>query len=402
MKYRYVARTKSGELQTGFVESASKETAFNTLSGHDLFVLSIDEPRPAAWYTPFIEYFKRVRQIDVAIFTRQFATLLEAGIPLGDCLKNLYRQTANPILREVIFEIANDIDAGLSLSQAIGKHGNVFSEFYVNLIRSAEVTGRVESVMKFLADYLEHEHIMRVKIRSALIYPAFVVALFIIVGGILVGVVFPQIAPIFEESGVVLPLPTRVLLGAGNFLADWWLAVIIITLIFLALIIDYARSKEGRVVFDELSVKLPLVGDLFKKAYIARFAESTSVLIKGGIPITQAMEIASHTVGNFLYREALHEAAEGIRRGELMSQIFERVPEYFPPMVSQMIGVGESTGKLDEMMERIALFYSREVDEATSNLVELIQPALMVVIGVLTGLLFAAILLPIYNLVQAF
>jgi type IV pilus assembly protein PilC len=389
-------------LQTGFVEAGTREAAFTTLSGHDLFVLSIEEPREATWLTSLLDYFKRVRQIDVAVFTRQFATLLEAGIPLSDALKSLYRQTRNPILREVVFEISGDIDAGLSLSQAMARHETVFSEFYINLLRSAEVTGRVESVMGFLADYLEKEHILRTKVRSALIYPAFVVVLFFIVGGILVGVVFPQISPIFEEAGVELPFTTRVLLSLGGFVREWWLAIIIITLIFLGLVVDYARSREGRLVFDELAIKLPVLGNLFKKMYVARFAESASVLIKGGIPVTQAIEISSHTVGSAVYREALHEASEGIRRGELLSALIEKGGELFPPMVSQMIAVGESTGKLDDMLDRMAGFFTREVDDAVSNLVELIQPALMVVIGVLTGLLFASILLPIYNLVQAF
>lgn len=402
MKFRYVARTKVGELQTGFVEAGTREAAFTTLSGHDLFVLSIEEPREATWISSLIDYFKRVRQIDVAVFTRQFATLLEAGIPLSDALKSLYRQTRNPILREVVFEISGDIDAGLSLSQAMARHETVFSEFYVNLLRSAEVTGRVESVMGFLADYLEKEHILRTKVRSALIYPIFVLVLFFIVGGILVGVVFPQISPIFEEAGVDLPFTTRALLSLGGFVREWWLAIIIITLIFLGLIVDYARSREGRIVFDELAIKLPVLGNLFKKMYVARFAESASVLIKGGIPVTQAIEISSHTVGSAVYREALHEASEGIRRGELLSALIEKGGELFPPMVSQMIAVGESTGKLDDMLDRMAGFFTREVDDAVSNLVELIQPALMVVIGVLTGLLFASILLPIYNLVQAF
>ncbi len=402
MKFRYVARTKTGESQTGFVEAISREAGFNTLTSHDLFVLSIEEPRSASWYSTVIDFFKRVRQIDIAIFTRQFSTLLQAGIPLSDSLKSLYRQTSNPILREVVFEVSADIDAGLSMSQAMAKHETIFSEFYINLLRSAEVTGRVESVMGFLADYLEKQHIVQTKVRSALIYPAFVIVLFLVVGGILIGVVFPQIGPIFIESNVELPLVTRILLSAGTFLSQWWLAVLVIMGIFIVLVVDYLRSKEGRVVFDAVAIKLPVLGILFKKVYIARFAESANVLIRGGIPITQAIEISSHTVGSYVYQEALHEAAEGIRRGELLSQILESDEELFPPMVSQMIAVGESTGKLDEMLSRLAAFYEREVDDMVSNLVELIQPALMVIVGVFTGLLFASILLPIYNLVQAF
>jgi len=372
------------------------------LSGHDLYVLSIEAEHAATFLTNIADYFRRVKLLDVAIFTRQFSTMLEAEIPLGDTLKSLYRQTSNPILRETIFEISSDIDAGLSLSQALGRHGNVFDIFYVNLVRSAEVTGRVEEVMGFLADYLEKEHLLRSKVKNALIYPAFVVGLFVVVAGILIGVVFPQIGPIFEESGVQLPLPTRILIGAGNFLANWWFAVVIVAVIFIAMIVDYARSREGKIVIDQVSVKLPVFGQLFVKTYVARFAEAVNVLIRGGIPIAQAIEISADTIGSDVYREALKEAAAGIRRGELMSATLEKNETYFPAIVSQMIAVGESTGKLDDMLKRLATFYTREVDDLVTNLVELIQPALMVVVGVLTGLLFASLLLPLYSLVRAF
>lgn len=402
MKFNYVARTKTGELQTGTVEGINKEGAFAVLKSHDLFLLSLEEPQEKRWYSSFLDYFRRIKQVDLAVFTRQFSTVLQAGIPLGDALKNLYRQTRNATLKEMIFEMNADIDSGLSLSQTLARHSNVFSEFYINLVRSAEVTGRIEEVMGFLADYLEKEHIIRSKVRNALIYPTIVIALFFAVGAILIGVVFPQIGPIFEESGVTLPLVTRILLGTGTFLSEWWLAVIVVIIILIIILIDYSRSKEGRLVFDELSVKLPIVGQLFRKMYVSRFAEATNVLMRGSIPVTQAIEIASHTVGNVVYREILHDAADAIRRGELLSKVLEAQEEYFPPIVSQMVGIGEATGKLDEMFVRIAAFYSREVDDMVGNLVELIQPALMIVVGVMTGLLFASILLPIYNLVQRF
>ncbi len=402
MKYRYSARTKSGELQVGFVESISKEAALNILSSHDLFVLSIESIERPAWYNGLVNFFNRIKRQDLVIFTRQFATMLEASIPLGDSLKSLYRQTKNGILREAIFEISSDISAGLSLSQALERHSNIFSEFYINLIRSAEVTGRVEEAMKFLADYLEKEMGLLTKVRNALIYPVFVVVLFIVTGGILMGVVFPQIEPIFQESNIALPMVTQIFLAAGHFLANWWLAIILVFIILLILVIDYFRTEEGKVVFDQLAINTPIFGNLFKKVYVARFAEAASVLIKGGIPIAQAIEISGHTIGSILYRDALHEAAESLRRGELLSQALEQRENFFPPLVSQMVAVGENTGRLDEMFDRISIFYTRDVDSLVSSLVELIQPALILFIGALVGLLFASILLPIYNLVQVF
>lgn len=386
----------------GFAEGITKEAALNNLHSHDLYVLSIEGSDEAPWHQRITRFVNRVRRVDLMVFTRQFATMLEASIPLSDALKALYRQTRNPLLREAVFEIAGDIDSGLALSQALERQGHVFSEFYINLIKSAEVTGRVQESMLFLADYLEKENVLIGKIRNAMIYPVFVVVLFFVASGILMGVVFPQIEPIFKDAEVPLPAITRFFLAAGNFVASWWLGIVIVLIIGIAFLIEYLRSDEGRVVYDEIVMSVPVLGKLLQQSYVARFGEATSVLVKGGIPIAQAIETAGHTVGSLVYRDALHEVADEVRRGELLSRALEGQERYFPPLVSQMVAVGENTGRLDEMLGRVSQFYTREVDSLVSNLVELIQPTLMVVIGALVGLLFASILLPIYNLVQVF
>src|SRR3989344_3104060 len=402
MKFKYSARTKTGEMQAGFIEAINKESAFNTLSGHNLFILSLEAEAKKGGLDEIFSFLNRVKKKDLVIFTRQFATLLEAEIPLSDALKTLYAQTKNAKLKETIFEISSDIDAGLSLSQALERHGKVFSEFYINLIRSAEVTGRVQESMIFLADYLEKDMALMGRIRNALIYPAFVILLFIAVVGILLVVVFPQLKPIFEDTGVDLPFVTKILLGSGDFLLSWWWAIAAILGVGGLALIDYLRTEEGKIVLDNFLIKLPLLGPLFQKLYVARFAQSAQVLIKGGIPVAQAIEISGHTVDSAVYREALKQVADGVRRGELLSQAIAGNTEVFPPLLSQMTAVGESTGRLDDMLDRIAIFYSREVDSTVGNLVELIQPAVMVAIGVMVGVLFAAVLLPIYDLAQGF
>ncbi|OGG39637.1 hypothetical protein A2127_02200, partial [Candidatus Jorgensenbacteria bacterium GWC1_48_12] len=293
------------------------------------------------------------------------------------------------------------VDAGFSLSQALERHPNVFSEFYVNMVKSAEITGRLSEVLSFLADYLEKQAALVGKVKNALLYPAFVILLFFVVVIIMVSFVLPQITPIFEEAGVELPVFTRALLSAGMFIADWWWAVGIIFLIFLLTVIDYFQTKEGRVVLDELALRLPIIGPLFQRLYIARFAESSRVLIKGGLTIPQAIEISSHTISNAVYRDRLHEASMKIRKGELLSKTLGEMPE-FPPLVSQLIAIGEQTGRLEQLLEKVTDFYTREVDDIVNNLVVLIQPALMVIIGVMVAILFASILLPLYNLSQAF
>lgn len=401
MKFSYKARTKEGELQVGNVEAGTREAAVNVLLGHGLYVLTLDSAGEAKWYGRVLEFFRRVRVTDIMVFTRQFATMLASQVPLSDSLANLYRQTSHPILKETIAEVAGDVDAGFSLSQALERHTGVFSEFYINMVKSAEVTGRLSEVLSFLADYLEKQATLVAKVKNALIYPAIVIGLFLVVVVIMVSFVLPQITPIFEEANIELPTFTRILLSAGQFMSEWWWAVGIIFLLFILVIIDYFQTKEGKVVLDELSLIIPVVGPLFQKLYIARFAESSRVLIKGGLTIPQSIEISSHTIGNAVYRDRLHDVSDRIRKGELLSKALETMPE-FPPLVSQLIAVGEQTGRLEQLLEKITDFYTREVDDIVNNLVTLIQPALMVVIGIMVAILFASILLPIYNLSQAF
>ncbi len=400
MKFRYSARTKTGELQVGNVDAANKDIATSILVGHELYVLSIDKYSEPKWYNDFLFFFKRVRKKDLSLFTRQFSAMLEAKISLSDALNSLYYQTPNSVLKETIYDLSQDITSGLSLSQAMEKHGEVFFDFYINLVQSAEVTGRLEEVMVYLADYLEKEQLLSSKVKTAMIYPAFVVGLSLIVGGVLIGLVFPQIKPLFAESNFELPMLTKIFLGLGDFINHWWIGIIIFCGVFGIILVDYLRSKEGKAILNQLVLFLPVLGNFFKKLYIARFSEVSSVLIKGGIPITQALEIGGHTIGSSFYEEVIHEIVERVRRGEVLSQAFELYEKYFPPIVSQMISVGEQTGKLEEMMQRISNFYSREVENTVSNLTELIQPFVMVFLGLIVGFMFAALLLPIYNLIQ--
>ena len=402
MKFRYNARTQQGELQTGFVEATNREAAAGILTGHNLFVLSLESSEKRHRYDFITGIFNRVKISDLMIFTRQFATLMESKVPLNTVLKTLYKQTNNQILKEAVFQISSDIGAGLSLSQAMERQKGIFSEFYLNMIRSAEITGRLEEAAQFLADYLEKESIWKSKIRSAMIYPVIVIIMFIAVAGIMVVVVFPQIAPVFEETGMDLPVLTKIFLGAGSFIIQWWWAVLLILAIFIFVIADYFHTPEGEAVLDEISVKVPIIGNLFKKLYISRFAESTNILIKGGIPITQAIGISANAIGNVVYRDILLEMAEGVRGGELLSDLLAKNEYYFPILVSQMVAIGEGTGRLDSILSKVSDFYTREVNDALNNLVELIQPILIAGIGVLIGLLFASILIPIYNLAQAF
>ena len=389
-------------MQVGFVEAPTRDVAINILTSHDLFVLSIVSTEKKGVRDKFFQFINRVKTKDMMVFTRQLATLIESEMPLDGALRSLHQQTTNPILQEAVFQITQDVEAGLALSQALERQMPIFSDFYVSMIRSAEVTGRLEEAMLFLAAYMEREAEWKSKIANAMIYPAILFGLFVVVAGIMVVVVFPKIQPVFEESAVELPFISKALLGGGQFVLDWWWVVGLVVAGLIFVIIDYFRSNEGKAVGSDLILVLPVFGDLFRKIYIARFARSMSVLVKGGIPVTQAIEISGDTIGNVVYRDILVAVANGVREGAMLSQLLLSHGKYFPTMVGQMIAIGETTGRLDEMMIKISTFYDNEVNDMMANLSELIQPILILVIGLFIGLLFASILLPIYNLAQSF
>jgi type IV pilus assembly protein PilC len=398
MKFKYQAKTKEGEMQVGLVDAADRDAAAAVLSSHDLFVLSVERTETVRWYDRVGAFFSRVRSKDLIVFTRQFATLLEVQIPLNQALKILTEQTTNSVLKEAILEVSEDVDAGLSLSQAMERQTNVFPSFYVEMIRAAEVTGNMSQVSSFLADYSEKEGALASKASSALIYPAIVLGLFVIVAIIMVTFVFPQLGSVFAQNNVALPWYTQALLDMGKFIQTWWPALLIAVIMLTVVIIDYAGTDEGQAVIDDAKLRLPVLRNVYGPVIMARFGEAAALLLHGGIPVAQALEIMGHMVGNASYREIFHEVAEDVRQGELLSASLAKYPAFFPDLVAQMTAVGESTGKMEEMFTRLGALYTRDADIVTGNLVELIQPILMIGMGILVGLLFASILIPIYRL----
>ena len=401
-KFRYSARNELGEIQAGMVEAASRDLAIKILQENKLYLLSLESLEKKGVWQRISGIFQKVRLKDLMLFMRQLSTLLSAKVALADSLKTLHAQFTNPVLKDVIFDVYTDVDGGLYFSQALSKHPKVFSDFYVNMIRSAEVSGRLEETLLFLADYLEKEMRLTSRVRSAMIYPIFVIAVFIGVMVLIVTVVMPQMRAIFSEVNVQLPFLTRILMGLGSFLSAWGWALLIIIAVLVVFAVRYFRSVEGKPFWDELVVRLPVVGGLIRRISITRFAASTSVLMKGGIPVANSLEIASRVVGNQIYRRLLNETAEQIREGGTISGSLGRYPDYFPPLVTQMVAIGESSGQLGNLLDKISSFYNEEVQNAINSLVELVQPAIIVVLGIFIGLFIAAVLLPIYNLAQVF
>lgn len=401
MKFKYQAKTKEGEEQAGFVDAANREAAITILAGHDLFILSLTEAEKVRWYDRVSSYFGRVKRKDLVVFTRQMAVLMEAQLPLTTVIKTLQDQTVHPILKEAALQIREDIDAGLAFSQALERQNQIFPAYFVSMIRSAEVTGNLDKITGFLADYLEKEATLVGKARSAMVYPLIVVGLFAVVVVIMLTFVFPQIVPVFEQSGVQLPLFTKILLGLGTFLSKWWIGVVFLLLVLVLVALDYLKTPEGEAFKDDLKIRLPIVKRIYIPLTLNRFASTTSMLLRGGVPITQAIEIVGQTIDNVIYRDLLHDIAESVSQGEHLGGAIAKVPDYFPPLVSQMISVGETTGQVDQILVRVGDFYGREADSLVSNLVDLIQPVLMIGIGIMVAVLFASVLLPLYQLTSS-
>jgi len=401
MKFKYQAKTKEGATQVGFVEASNRDSATSILTSHDLFVLSVIADRPPTFLDTLAGLFNRVGRKDLIVFARQLATLLEARLPLNNALKILYEQTGNATLKEAIADVTQDIDAGVSFSQALARQSKVFPDYYIELVRAAEATGNLNEIASFLADYTEKEGDLATKASSALVYPGIVIALFIIVAFILLTFVYPSLGGVFAENGVALPWYTQVLLNTGTFLNKWWVAVVIAVIVLATIAANYFQTDEGKALLDDAKIRLPIVKQIYVPVIMARFGNSAALLVHGGIPIAQSLEIIGHMVGNVLYRDVVHALAEDVRQGSLLSQSIAKYPQYFPPLISQMVAVGETTGKIEEMFTRLSGIYTRQADEITNNLVDLIQPALMIGIGVMVGLLFASILIPIYSLTES-
>jgi len=382
----------------GFVEAGDRDAAVTILTSHELFITKIEEAGRSHWYDRIGSWFGGVKRSDLVIFSRQLATLLEARLSLNKALITLQEQTANPTMREAVFQIAQDVDSGMAFSQALERQSNVFSGFFVSMIRSAEVTGNLDKVAGFLADYEEREQQIASKTISALIYPAVIIGLFVVVGGIMVVFIFPQLMPVFQESGVELPWYSKIFIDTGTFILAWWPAVLIGVGVAVGAALDYFRTPEGAAFLDDMKIRLPGAKKMFIPLTITRFANAATMLIKGGVPVAQAMEIVGETVDNVLYRDVLHEVSQDIREGTPLSAALQKHADFFPILVPQMIAVGEATGQLDQMFSRISAFYNREADTVINNLVDLIQPLVMIIIGVMIGVLFAAVLVPLYKL----
>jgi len=394
--FKYQARTKQGEVRDGTIETSSQEAALNLLQQEDLMVISIEEKAKTGLLQ--MKIGGGVKHKDIVIFSRQMSTLFEAHIPVIESLKTLMGETTKESLKEVLSNISDDVSGGLSLSQALAKHENVFSSFYINLVRSGEESGKLQEVFHYLADYLERTFYLASKAKNALIYPAFILTAFLGVMIVMLVVVIPRLTSIFKETGQEVPFYTQIVIFASDFLRTWGIAILLLVVTAAIFLWRWSQAKAGKEFFNRLQLKIPIIGELYRKLYMARMTDNLHTLIASGIPILRALSITGDIVDNVVYRRALQKAEESVRGGNSISSAFAETPE-IPNLITQMVRIGESSGKLDFILNNISGYYQKEVDSVVENLVALIEPALIIFLGVGVGVLVGSVLVPLYNMV---
>jgi len=401
MKFIYRAKNKQGNVRAGKVEARSLDTAVSILQGYDLIVLEIAPEKKITFLDGIFGTKTRISKKDLAIFMRQFSTLLESQVPLGEALRTLYLQAATPAIKDLVFQLVSDLDSGLPLSKSIEKRSDIFGDFYIEMIKSGEISGRLEEVLSYLADYAEHENDLINKAKSAATYPAFLFGTFMLISVVITVALAPQMISIFEEFGTVPPIGTKILIFIGEFFKNWGILALVFVLGMIWLFLNYFHSVEGRRIGGIYIFKIPVLGEVYKKIYISRFCETAGTLIHGGIPVVTAFEVAGRATGNYIYQKIGYEVANAVKKGESISSILKKDYEYLPPLVSQMVAVGEGTGRLDSILKKVAGYYQKEVGRSFLTMIDLLQPILVVIIGILVAFLVSAVLLPIYQLAQS-
>jgi type II secretory pathway component PulF len=399
MQFNYQARDQNGTLRTGTVEGQTEADAFDILKNHGFIVISIG-PVQKTDILGNLNIFNRVSIKDIVLFSRQLATLIDASVPIVQALQILEFQVSSVTLRKIITELVQKVEAGDSLSSALSQYPKVFSPLYVNLVKSAELSGTLDQAFNYLANQVEKDYDMRSKIISSLTYPAFIVVALIIVGFLMFIYVLPPLVGVLQESDVALPITTQILITITNFVQKFWWLIIILLVGGTVGLRFYAQTFGGKYAIDYLKVKIPFIGGIFQKIYMARFSRNLATLVAGGIPIVKALESVADIIGNQIYHDVIMDTAQQVRNGKSIAIALIDQPE-FPPIVSQMTQIGETTGKLQEILDKLAGFYEKEVNTVLGTLTTLLEPAIMILLGLAVAVMVAGILLPIYNLAGA-
>lgn len=400
MRYSYRVRTRENRSVQGFVEAPNEATAADLLQQRGYTILELAPERAGLFEKDLNQMFSRTKTTDVVAFTRQLSTLVEAQVPLAQAIRTLAQQTEKAVFAKVINDIADEIEGGSSMSDAFAKHPKLFSTFYVKLLRSGEISGRLQQSLLYLADYLERSQAITSKVRNALAYPAFVIFAMVVVSAIMAVYVLPQLLVIFEEQGIeALPITTRILIFITNIVNDYLIFWLVGAVFLVFGVVQWSRTPNGKHMIGVYQLKAPIFGKILSNLYLARVAENMETLIKSDIAILDALRVTADIVDNPTYAGILLDAEETVRGGGLISDSFRRFPE-IPALVTSMIAIGEQTGQMEKMLGHVSKFYRTEADNSIDTISTLIEPILVLLLGAGVAVLVSSILLPLYSLVD--
>lgn len=403
MLFLYKAVDKEGKETGGTIEAVTLETAITSLQRRGLVIISIDEADTVKKGVLNMQFtfLQRIKPKEIVILSRQISTLFEAQVSALRIFRLISTETENQKLSKALAQIADDLQGGSSISGAMEKHPQIFSPFYISMVKAGEESGKLDQTFQFLADYLDRSYEITSKAKSALIYPSFIVFTFIAVMVLMLTMVIPKISVIIVESGQELPIYTRIVIGVSNFFVNYSIFLIIALIVGGFIFRRFIKTESGARAFDKFKLQVPYLGDLYRKLYLARIADNLNTMLSSGIAMIRALELTKDVVDNKIYLDAIEDAVEDVKGGSPVSEAFGRHPE-FPNILIQMIKVGEETGNLGEILSTLAKFYQREVTTAVDTLVDLIEPIMIILLAAGVGFLLASVLIPIYNISSAF
>lgn len=402
MLFNYEAVDETGAKKNGSIEAVNVDVAIASLQRRGLILTTIHgADEGGGFLSKDLTFFDRVAMKDVVILSRQLSTLFEAQVSALRVFRLLGAETENRVLAKTLTGIADDLQAGSAISAALAKHSKIFSDFYVSMVKAGEESGKLDETFSYLADYLDRTYELSSKVKGALIYPAFVVITFITVMILMFTVVIPKISGILTDSGVELPIYTRIIMGISNFLVSYGFVLIAVLLVVGFFVVRFIRTPAGRYAYDQFKLRIPYVSNLFRKLYLSRLSDNMNTMLASGIPMVRALELTSTVINNKVYQGILTEAMESVKGGKTLSESLSTYPDQIPGILVQMTKVGEETGEVGPILKTLAHFYSREVATAVDSLVSLIEPLMIVLLGGGVAILLASVLIPIYNIAAA-
>jgi type IV pilus assembly protein PilC len=399
--FKYTALDADGNERQGTIDAVNMDVAIAALQRRGLVISGIDPSESSSLLSARLSIFDRVTNADIVMLSRQITTLFEAQVSALRAFRLLAAEARTPSLGQKLTDVANDLQSGSSISAAFARHPEVFSAFYVNMVRAGEESGKLDETFSFLADYLDRNYEITQKARNALVYPAFILMTFLVVMGLMMTLVIPHLADMLNEAGQNIPVYTQIVIGISQFFARYILLIIILIIVGAVFLFRFSRTTHGREVLSRARLETPAIGGIYKKIFLSRIADNLATMLRSGIQVLRGLEITGSVVGDTTYENILAAAATDVKGGMPLSEALRKHPE-MPGIVVAMIKIGEETGNMGQILDTMARFYRREVNNAVDTLVGLIEPLLIVVLALGVAILLASVLLPIYNIASSF